>query len=121
MGDGVTGESFRMWSWNLDGAFQLGQDVIDFLAEADVDLVLAQEVRPAVSRSGFGIIPPPGPTWGIPDHGKYQTAVLHRGALKVDAVPEMAPLGYAKWTQFGLSTMGRTGPEVAARVGAEGV
>ena len=112
-------EPIRLWSWNLNGAFNLHQAVLDVLASADVDLVLAQEVRPTVASAGWTVIPEPGPTYFIPQHGKYQAAVLHRNAnLHVEPVPEVAPLATARWDQFGLSTMGTA---AAATIHYEGI
>jgi exonuclease III len=46
----------RLWSWNLNGAFNPRQDVIDYLAGAEANVVLAQEARPHVVQSGFRIV-----------------------------------------------------------------
>jgi exonuclease III len=97
----------RVWSWNLHGAFQLYQSVIDVVSKADVDLILAQEVRQSVARAGWTVVPEPGPAWGIPQHGCYQSAVLHKpGTFRVEPHPEAVPLADARWDQLGLSIPG---------------
>ncbi|MGH9151117.1 MAG: hypothetical protein ACRD03_01650 [Acidimicrobiales bacterium] len=95
----------RLWSWNLNGAFQLRQDVIDFLTAADADLVLAQEARPSVTRAGFRIVSPSGAV-GVRGENSHFAAVLHRGDGEVSAVPELVPLEDARWDQLGVTVPG---------------
>jgi exonuclease III len=97
----------RMWSWNLGGAFRLRQDVIDATAAADVDLILAQEVRPSVATAGgWTTIPDAAVTWGMTQGRRYQSAILHRGTLNIAPEPETVPLTDFRWDKFCLSTPG---------------
>jgi exonuclease III len=115
----VAAAPIRLWSWNLNGAWQLRHEVIDFLTSADVDVVLAQEVRSSVASAGLTVIPEPGPAWKTALHGDYQTAILHRtSGVRVEASPRLAPLESARWDEFGLSTMGTAS---AATIHLDGV
>lgn len=96
----------RMWSWNLGGAFNLRREVIDAVAAADVGLIMAQEVRPSVSTAGWSIIPTPGAAWGMTQGSKYQSAILHRGTVKVAAEPQVVPVSEFRWDTLVLSTPG---------------
>lgn len=96
----------RLWSWNLNGSFNLRQEVIDYLSAADVDIVLAQEARPSVMNSGFRIVSPPTHRGVRGDTNSYFSAVLHRGEHDVSPVPDVVPLESARWDQLGVSIRG---------------
>jgi exonuclease III len=97
----------RLWSWNLNGAFVLRDDVIKHLANADVDLVLAQEARPNVRRSGFeAVTSAAGDVGVLADERSYFSAILHRGDVKVSPTPAVVPLRDARWDELGVSLPG---------------
>lgn len=90
---------------NVNGAFQLRQEIIDFLAAGDADLVLAQEVRPSIVGSGFEIVSPTGEV-GIRGKNSHFSAILKRGEVPAEATPEVVPLEGSRWDQLGVSVRG---------------